>query len=517
MNLKLCEIHTTKRKGQYRWQFTVEADYNVPDQKEDIGRILSEQGQVLLDEFEQQENRGIAKGTIRFQMLYGTNQEHAMLECMEGTIPFEETVHLQGMTAKDEVMINPEIEDLTISAINSRKITLRLVLVLQCMVLEEATVEGASELENCDEIQCLYQTIPYTRTVTRKKDVFRLKEEIILPQSKPNICQMVWNQVSMNHLELRLADGVILLKGELELFALYYGEEEHIPVQTVTMQIPFEGNLDCPEGKGDMIGDILGELRDVSVMVRPDEDGEERKLELEGNLNLSIQIYEDCSVSLLSDLYSPQANVITEMTEIGYETLVMRNHAKVRVADRISLEKNLPNMLQICQVTGSVRIEEQQIVNQGIMVEGVILCQAIYVSDEDKNPIACVKGTVPFSYLIENHVNPEDTSILTPYLDSISGMVVGNHELEIKASVTLSSMVFASHKKQAMISMTVEPMDYERINKIPGMLGYIVKEGDTIWGIAKKYYTTIDSIRKINQLEQDELQAGRKLLIVKGC
>ena len=42
-----------------------------------------------------------------------------------------------------------------------------------------------------------------------------------------------------------------------------------------------------------------------------------------------------------------------------------------------------------------------------------------------------------------------------------------------------------------------------------------VQEGESLWDVAKHFYTTEDSIREINQLEQDELAAGDILLVLK--
>lgn len=50
--------------------------------------------------------------------------------------------------------------------------------------------------------------------------------------------------------------------------------------------------------------------------------------------------------------------------------------------------------------------------------------------------------------------------------------------------------------------------------KIPGIVGYVVKEGDTLWSIAKTYFTTVESIREQNE-EVSEIKPGDKLLIVK--
>lgn len=53
------------------------------------------------------------------------------------------------------------------------------------------------------------------------------------------------------------------------------------------------------------------------------------------------------------------------------------------------------------------------------------------------------------------------------------------------------------------------------MQKMPGMVGYVVKPGDTLWSIAKTYYTTKDNIVRCNELENEMIEAGDKLIIVK--
>ena len=51
---------------------------------------------------------------------------------------------------------------------------------------------------------------------------------------------------------------------------------------------------------------------------------------------------------------------------------------------------------------------------------------------------------------------------------------------------------------------------------MPSVVGYIAKANDSLWSIAKKYYTTVDTIKEINQLEQESIKVGDKILIVKA-
>ena len=55
----------------------------------------------------------------------------------------------------------------------------------------------------------------------------------------------------------------------------------------------------------------------------------------------------------------------------------------------------------------------------------------------------------------------------------------------------------------------------EELEKRPGIVGYIVKKGDTLWDLAKNYSTTAEGIMEVNQMESDKINPGDKLLIFK--
>ncbi|HRM42820.1 MAG TPA: LysM domain-containing protein [Fusicatenibacter saccharivorans] len=45
------------------------------------------------------------------------------------------------------------------------------------------------------------------------------------------------------------------------------------------------------------------------------------------------------------------------------------------------------------------------------------------------------------------------------------------------------------------------------------MTCYFVKPGDTLWDIAKKFYTTTDKIRELNELKTETLTPMQQLLV----
>lgn len=73
-----------------------------------------------------------------------------------------------------------------------------------------------------------------------------------------------------------------------------------------------------------------------------------------------------------------------------------------------------------------------------------------------------------------------------------------------KANVTPNPTVKVDPKKQ---------ISKKELNKKPAAKIHIVKKGDTLYGLASKYKSTVAQLKKINKLKSDNLQIGQKLII----
>jgi LysM repeat protein len=105
--------------------------------------------------------------------------------------------------------------------------------------------------------------------------------------------------------------------------------------------------------------------------------------------------------------------------------------------------------------------------------------------------------------------------MIVPSIDQISAVQLSDDKIEIKAEVSLDVIAFANEKAKAVLDMEVKPIDFEKKKELPGITCYIVKEGDTLWSIAKRYYTTVERIKETNGLESDLINVGDKLVIIK--
>lgn len=515
MELLKKEIQTSVVKTVKHVQITLDKDMNVPDSRPDMEKLIQSKGEVRLEEIEVMNDRIRVKGALHYKGLYHTAEAGPLLSSLSGSFDLEEYINADGITEADSVKVTAELDDLNVVMIHSRKLGIRALITFHGVINETTRVEGAVRAEG-EPVEQLFSEVNLTQMAFHKRDTCRVKGEMTLAASKPNINQLIWDETALRNPEIRLLPGKVQVRGELAVFFLYTGEEEHVPVQHMEWEMPFVAEVDCPECREDMVGNIHVKPGFCQLEVKPDEDGEERVLSMEAILNLDMKGYEEEKVSFLSDLYSTEKEVTPVFAPFRYENLIVKNNAKTKVQRRISLREMKGNILQLIHVDGSVKIDEVEKREDGIFVEGVILAEMLLITDEDRNPLYGTTQILPFSYLVEaRNLGEKDTFELEAGLEQIHGMMLDGDEIELKAVVSLDTIAFSMREGKVMTGATEQPYDYETMKNIPSIAVYIAEREEPVWNVAKLYSSSVDSIRKMNQLENDRLKPGQKILVVK--
>ena len=153
----------------------------------------------------------------------------------------------------------------------------------------------------------------------QKKDILRLKEEFPVPANKPNIRELLWENIQLQGCRIRLEEGKLAVEGKLFLFVLYRGEEEGSQCQWMEQTLPIKGELDCAGCKKEMVPDIEVSLSQAELFPKEDTDGETRMFHLEGILELEIRLYGNEEAEILEDVFSPEKDLEVTAGEETYE------------------------------------------------------------------------------------------------------------------------------------------------------------------------------------------------------
>ena len=516
MELTKNRITTTNLKAAKYMEFTVDDDFNVPDAKGDIDRLIASKGQISVEDIDVMENRVRITGIVNYAILYQTDRENDVFESQEGELPFEEIINSDGLEPGDKVSIQGLLEDLYVTVINSRKYEVRGLVGIKVWACQQVTAEGATGIANGSGIECMTEKVCFTNVVSSSKDIMKIKEDIEIPANKPNIGKVLWDQITFSELESKATDVGVHISGRMDVFVIYKPEDELAPVQYMNATREFQDTISCDGIDEDMILDDIITVGRGSVTVRADDDGEDRVLQIENSLNVDIKVYEDVEADLLKDMFSYSAQVEPVRSSFSYENLLMRNNAKTRVTRKERLKSSQPSVMQIVNVTGSVDIDEVRPVDDAVVVEGAVKAAVLYVSSDDSRPLCQMEIASPFTYRVETvPLRSQDSIRITPTLNQITATLPGSDEVEIKAIVDMAITIFTRKEIELIEDMDISPVDMKRKAASPGIVGYVVKDGDSIWSIAKEYYSSLDSIRRVNNLENDEIHKGDKLIVVK--
>ena len=113
--------------------------------------------------------------------------------------------------------------------------------------------------------------------------------------------------------------------------------------------LPFQQSLECSGASPRQLPDVEVSLLSVHLEAVPDYDGEERNIQAEAVLNVNIRLYEEDTVEILKDVYTPEKELLPVCREEAYESLAIRNFSKCRAVDRIRMNPEAPRMLQSAQ------------------------------------------------------------------------------------------------------------------------------------------------------------------------
>lgn len=520
MELIKRNIHMDHLRCNASTQITLEDDMNVPDNKPDVEFILFNQGDVQIEEIRSMEDRAQINGKLHFHILYISDEEGRKVNVLDGSIPFQEQIYMDNLHNSGSVVADAEIEDLSTSMINSRKISVQSVISMKACVDELMDEETSVDMVRDDamtemgSIEYRKKPLELSELVIQKKDVFRIKEEVQLPSELPNIFEILWKNIEVDITEAKAMDEKLSLQGDLHYFFLYEGEGEEHPIRWYEGKLPIKGEIDCHGCEERFIPEIKTGISHMEVDVRPDFDGEERVIGIEIPLELQIKLYEQEQVDILADLYGIQNEVKTTTKKGQYKNLLIRNNGSFTLNDKMKIETG--RILQLCHSEGKAQLDEVKIVDNGIQLQGNVLVKTLYVTNDDEKPFSSMEGNIPFTYHIDvPNLTPDCENKLHLQVTDLSTSMIDSENIDVKLNILASAIVFQPIEEEIITEVQIGNLDVENRKDMPSIVVYIVKEGDSLWKIGKKYYVSVDQIKEMNGLTSDRIYPGDKLLLVK--
>ena len=537
MRLEKKNIHMNKIVKSETVIFFVSREERIMDADNEIENIINQKEIVTTDGVVTRENQITVNGTINYNILYyPKNSEMVCGE--EKEINFEENIKLMGINSEDNANVTMEVLSSSIKPVDGKNYIYKIQLKAYIIVekIEDLDIATAidtdsqgenyennfakenSEKNNVEDIMTKKRHIDSLAIMADKTDTFRVSEQIAVPHGKPPIGTIVWSDIRIKNQNIKTMEGSIIINGQLSIFIIYIPEMENMPEQWLEQTIDFNGQLEMSEATEDVVSYIELWLNNVNVQPEINQDNEMRNLSVSALLKLNVKLYKETSIKVIEDVYKPGANLVPIMESKTYQKLLVKNASRTKEVVKMKIDKTKGQLLQICNSQAEIKIENILVRDNSLKAIGKIKTCIIYISSDDRHPICCQCRESNFEHGIDAEgIEGNDEYFLNWKVEQVNANMLNADEVEIKAVIALEAIVFKKVEQNFVTEINQEPVDMEALNSAPVLKGYIVQKGDTLWKLAKENYTTIEKIMTVNNLENETIKKGDRLLIIKSC
>ena len=221
-------------------------------------------------------------------------------------------------------------------------------------------------------------------------------------------------------------------------------------------------------------------------------------------------VYEEKQINLIEDLYSPSEVINFNKKQITTITDMQNRKEMNKVVEKVKVE-NLENR-NILDVDITPVINNQNKFNSKIMYEGELEIRFIISNAELQVDTRMVN--VPFQYELNSLEDGENLNAdLNIDIKNKDFVIQDEGNVTVNADMEMESNLYRNANLNILDEIQTAG---ERDEQDYNIVIYIVKKGDTLWNIAKRFGSTVDDIVRTNGIEDpDKIQVGQKIYIPK--
>ena len=512
VNFKKQDVKVNDKVWQDYAQVSLENDLVVNEAKPDILKIIQMDTRAFISRVEICDGKAIITGSVALTILYVCDREGESLKSICEKMDFEHTAEnvkiKSGMTAN----VSAEVARIDFDLLNSRKVRLKALIGLHTCINADKEFTLIYDVEDdTNRLQIQTQSVRVYTVSSNQNKSFDVQEELILPESKPSMRDVLKVNAKLAQKDMKLTGGKGVLTGTIDICTLYTSDVDG-GIEFCQHDVDFTEVFDIrqmPEGAN---CEIDVNIDDIKWTPKFDSDGNIRKIAVTVLFSSVATISENIDVTLVTDCYAPGCRCELKRGLYDFDEFLGENRTQSVVKELVDLKEGMPPISRIYNVIAKPYITSNRVLNGKIYLEGCIDVYLLYICEDKFSPIFSLKQKIPFNHTMDVAGMRDNASInVSCDVANLSYNIVSDKQVEVRAVLDIAvclTNITHCHAVQD-ISLCEETRRYQSAIEI-----YYIKPDDTLWEIGKRYGVACSAIMKANDLaDEGALSPGMPLLI----
>lgn len=304
------------------------------------------------------------------------------------------------------------------------------------------------------------------------------------------------------------------LKGDINLSLLYKNANDEI-VRTES-KLPF--NVSITSDGFDGCSEVIPTVRVLSTKasVNPTDDGVSVVASV--IIEPHAMAVKNSSLEVITDSYLKERGCEGEYRDLSYTEHICTESKEERFDTSLPLaDVTNENVSDFLYTNAMAHAESCELVDDKVEITGEIRFSAIAceVSEEgDKNYFA-VKTTVPFEQNVNVSCQTHDnTRVFCHIFVSDEKMEMDNGRVLLSALLTSRVSVYSERKQRCLGACYLTDEEYDKDPSVVTV--YYPEPGESIFGVAKKFHTSVSRIAEDNSLTESVFASPHSPLLAFG-
>ncbi len=333
-----------------------------------------------------------------------------------------------------------------------------------------------------------------------------INDEVSLADKCPSIRNILRHDVIAVVRDKKIVGSKVVLKGELIMNVLYFGEET-ADCERFSDSVPFSQILEISDITEDCTCVCSAELISAELSPRTGMSGDMRVISVSAKVCLTAEAFCEGDVPYITDAYSTKYAMQLKKEDICFER-VAASYAEPCVVKK-TLDIPVSNDSRIVDMWCTAMQNGCSGAAGGIAVKGnVSFC--VIIRDSSGEPSYYERI---YDYESEINANLPELYTLKCSAEAVacSGSVTPDG-IEVKAELLIACDVI-EQSKQSVITEVELGEELERRHSPSSVIVYFASEGESVWDIARHYLTSPDAISSVNSLSSDIIPTAKTLVI----
>ncbi len=489
-----------------------EADVIVPDVYPDISKIIQVSSTAGISDKSCSNDRMTVEGRAEIVILYLGDDDNVY--SISTSQQFSHLMDAKG--ARDGMYTVAEIcvDNVDYTILNSRKLNVKVLMGIDANALDDVSTNLCTSIATDEPYEILNHRITPYKTVSRTCEQLCIRERLDLPSGKPSIEKILRVDVCIRNKEYSLSTNKMMVKGLLLVSTIYCGDTDG-KIHCAEHEVPFTEIVAMQDVTEDMKARLKLCVNRVFYKPEADADGDSRCIVLECIITANAKACYKYDINLVKDAYCTKYPISIGRENATVTSLAAENSSQVSVKDIVTLGDDMPEILQIFNISPHPYLANARIENKRCIVEGIIESDIMYVSEQSASPINTHKHQQSFSHSFDVPQASDDMmcDVRIDVVHSSYTISLGR-EIDLRFVLQVDTDILSNDKVEYVTDLHQEEGQCYDQRKSYCIKIYFAKKNDNLWSIAKQHRITKDALMEINNITSDsEIFDGKQLMI----